>query len=279
MEQTPAETPDRTRALSLVRSGELLDLSTGVSPETPHYSGLAPYRISDWTDPRTSREQLRRAENASNGIGFADERVMMDLHSGTHVDALGHAWLNGEGCGGIGSEEGLGKDRLRRLGADEIPAMVGRGVLLDVAADGPLEGGEAIGPAQLGAAARRGGVEIEPGDLVLIRTGWGALLASDPDRYTASWPGIGIDGARWLSARRPRLVGADNLALEVFPEERRGDCSPVHGHLLVEAGIYILELAMLDELAARGRYEFACLCLPVRYAGASASPVRLTAVL
>lgn len=267
------------RALTLVRTGQLLDLSTPVSPTTPRFPGLLPYEVREWIDPRESRHRLERAEGAENGIGFADERVEMDLHTGTHIDALGHTWVRDAGFGGVAIEDGVGADSLRRLGAEEIPALVGRGVLLDVAADDELEGGEPIGAERLRAAAERDGIELQAGDQVLIRTGWGAVGASDPERYAASWPGIDIEAARWLTSHFPVLVGADNLALEVYPEQRRGEASPVHAHLLVETGIFIVEQADLEELAASGRREFLCLCLPVRYVGATASPVRLAALL
>jgi kynurenine formamidase len=207
-------------AAGLVRSGQIVDLSTPISPRAPRLSVLSPYVMCLWQHPFQSRRD-RAARGVRNGAAFADERVEMDLHTGTHIDALGHAWYHGVGHGGIAVEDAVGPQGLLELGAEHVPPMVARGVLLDAAAvrGRELGAGEVISSTDLERAASSAGCEIGAGDIVLIRTGWGPLYEQDPGRYASSWPGIGIDAARWLTSRRVLAVGADNVALEVSPGE------------------------------------------------------------
>jgi kynurenine formamidase len=273
--------PDAVRAaLALARGGTVVDLSTPISMDAPRMAGMSPYAICWWQHPLSSRRALEQA-GARNGAAFADERIEMDLHTGTHIDALGHAWAAGAGFGGIAVEDAVGAHGLTRLGVEEVPPLIARGVLLDVAATcgRELRGGEVVTTADLQRAADARDCALNAGDIVLIRTGWGRHYAADPERYAASWPGIGIEAARWLTSHDVLAVGADNIALEVYPEERADACAPVHLHMLAGTGTYIIEQANLEELATMRPTSFLCLCLPSRFVGATASPIRLTAVL
>jgi kynurenine formamidase len=269
-------------ALGLVQTGRVVDLSEPVDERTPRWPGLVDYTTDWWNHPAESARALA-AEGATNGPGFADERVTMDLHTGTHIDALGHAFQHSCGHGGVSMDE-VAPDatgRLSRLGVDEIAPIIGRGVLLDVAGTcgRDLAGGDAVTRDDLETAARHSGVQPGAGDVVLVRTGWGRYYSSDRERYARSWPGLDIGAARWCSQREVAAVAADNIALEVVPETDPAIRLPVHLHLLVEAGIPIIEMAALEELAALRATEFLCLCLPLKFRGATASPVRLLAVV
>ena len=88
-----------------------------------------------------------------------------------------------------------------------------RGVCLDIAAlegTAMLEEGFAITVEHIEAACERQGVDIGAGDVVLFHTGWSSLWMVDNSRYGALEPGLGWDGAHWLTERRVSLVGADN---------------------------------------------------------------------
>src|SRR3546814_21047535 len=98
--------------------------------------------------------------------------------------------------------------------------LMGRGVLIDVAG---LKGVEMlpdnyeITVEDLEAALKKQGTTIEPGDAVVIHTGWGKLWAKDSPRYVKSCPGIGVGAALWLAEKDPMLLGADNWPVEVAP--------------------------------------------------------------
>src|SRR5215211_4698227 len=71
-----------------------------------------------------------------------------------------------------------------------------------------------------------------------------------------SSPGIGVAAAEWLVTQDPLLVGADNVPVEVSPNPDAQLSAPVHQIMLVVHGIHLLENLKLDELAAKGVYEF-----------------------
>ena len=89
-------------------------------------------------------------------------------------------------------------------------------------------------------------------------------------------PGITADCAEWLAETGVYLGGADTMTFEFIPagDERL----PVHGILLVDHGIHILENADLESLAAAGVYEFLFVMSPLKIVGATASPVRPIAI-
>jgi len=155
---------------------------------------------------------------------------------------------------------------------------VSRGLLLDVAGEQMLPPEYSITPADLEHAASRAQVEIRAGDVVLVRTGCGALW-SDPAAYLRG-PGVSAAGSSWLIAKEVRAVGADNLAWDVMgpvdPELKV--TLPGHVLLLVRAGIPIIENLYLEELAAAGAHEFTFICLPLKMRGATGSPVRPIAI-
>lgn len=233
-----------------------------------------------WSHPAASRAEHARA-GAENDVGFAVERVELDLHTGTHIDALGHCVIGGFMHGGLTVDEAVTNNGLVRLGIETVPPIIARGVLLDMPAvfGRALESGEVISIDAIGRALERAGSTVEPGDVVLIRTGWAEYYGTDNERFLSGWPGIGIDAAQWLAEQKVVAVGADTHALEVWPPEDRHVHWPVHQELLVHAGIYIVEHASLEELARQGAYRFLCLCLPIRFVGGTASPVRLTAIV
>lgn len=270
------------RALSLVKEGRVIDLSLPISMDSPRHSVyLTPYFMSlaftPWVDEKYHREVL----GAGNGIGFVQERVDLDLHTGTHIDALGHTTVAGKGYNGFTAEEMCGANGLARLGIEHLPPMICRGILADVPGclGRDLDGGEAISEADLRRTLDWQQVTIEEGDFVLVRTNWARFYAKDNARYSESFPGIGLDAGRWLADQGVIGVGSDQLGVEAWPSERAEAPFPVHAELLVNRGVYLLEQAQLDELALERIYEFALLCLAPKWVGATGSPVRLAALI
>ena len=206
--------------------------------------------------------------------------VVMPEHSGTHIDALVHQAENLTLHGGVHVDSGVQTSvGFKQMGVETMAPMVERGVLLDVAGSKRLPPEYAITDADLAHAAEQAGVEIGAGDVVVVRTGYGALW-NKPDEYIRA-AGVGSAGSRWLAAKKVGAVGADNMAFDIAlapPDPELKVSLPGHLILLVRAGIPIIENLNLEELAAAKVYEFVFVCLPLKMRGATGSPVRPIAI-
>jgi kynurenine formamidase len=215
------------------------------------------------------------ARGAPEARTSASGLVVMPEHSGTHIDALAHQAENMILHGGVHVDSGVQTSvGFRILGVDTLEPLVSRGVLLDVARTQRLPADHSITRQELEQAASIEGVEVRAGDVVLVRTGYGALWADAPQYLHAA--GVSAAGSRWLVERGVRAVGADNIAWDVIgpPDAELGVTLPGHMLLLVRAGIPIIENLNLEELAEARVHEFAFVCLPLKMRGATGSPVR-----
>ena len=139
--------------------------------------------------------------------------------------------------------------------------------------------GNPISQNELESATQKQGVQIGEGDVVLIRTGNGALW-QNPGVYLQAG-GVTGSASQWLANKGVRAVGADNMAWDemgLFDPDFKVTL-PGHLILLVRSGIYIIENLFLEELARDQRYEFTFVCLPLKLRGATGSPVRPIAVI
>lgn len=278
MTTTTADThPDRLLAAtqSGVRAYDLGRLLTVGMPQSPNHP---PFWL---TLPRRHGDMVR-----ADGGSAANDLLVMGTHVGTHVDALAHVSHEGRLHGGADAVAAGVGGRFEELGAHTIEPMVCRGVLLDVPAvlDGEdCPAGYEITPDDLDAAVARQATPVNPGDVVLIRSGWGRHFDdADRGRYVgrdSGVPGVGAAGARWLAQRQVRAAGADTIAFECLPAGKGHSELPAHRILLVEHGIYLIEAMALEELARDGVHEFTFIMSPLPLFGATGSPVRPLAVV
>jgi kynurenine formamidase len=220
------------------------------------------------------------ARGAPEARTSASGLVVMPEHSGTHIDALSHQAENMVLHGGVHVDSGVQTSVGFRIhGIETMAPLVGRGVLLDAARDRPLPAEHAITRDELERAATGGGVEIRKGDVVLVRTGFGALWEDGPQYLKAA--GVSANGSRWLIEKGVRAVGADNMAWDVIgpADPDLGVTLPGHLLLLVRAGIPIIENLNLEELAEARVPDFVFVCLPLKMRGATGSPVRPIAIV
>jgi kynurenine formamidase len=169
-----------------------------------------------------------------------------------------------------------------RLGVEEIPPILAPGVLLDVAASkgaDELEPGYAVTAEDLENCCEEQGVDVEAGEVVLVRTGNGRHW-EDEERYLAG-PGMAASASYWLADRHVLAVGADNMAWDVpgLRDPELGCIMPGHLILLARRGIYIIENLVLEDLAASGHRRFDFVCTPLKFVGATGSPVRPVALI
>jgi kynurenine formamidase len=211
----------------------------------------------------------------ADGGSAASELIVTGGHVGTHVDALAHVSQDGLLHGGVEASEAQLGGRFSRLGTDELPIIVARGVLLDVVPEGArrLPPGFPIGPDEL---IQAGGRDLRAGDVALIRTGW-AQLWDDPIAFLShddGVPGVTEAGARWLVDRGIQATGADTTAYEHIPAGQGHALLPAHRVLLVEAGVPIVEMLNLEALARDGIRECCFVLAPLPIVGGTGSPVR-----
>lgn len=274
---------DRSRAaiLARVRGGAVYDLSVEYFIGMPSWQAAGDPRYQLWLTHTPAgtvvADPLGVGPAQNKHVSYTGSAVSMYTHTGTHLDTLTHFGLDGQIYNGFSAREHLGDTGWRVGGAERIPPIVARGVLLDVAASkgvALLPGGYRITREDLIEAARREQVSLQEGDVVLIRTGRMQRYA-DSQAYMANPPGLGLDAARYLIEQgRAMVVGADNLSFEAFPSEVGDNYVPVHTYLLAQMGAPIIELVDLEGLARARVYEFAFVAGSLKLRGADAAPLR-----
>lgn len=258
--------------LNLARAARVFDLGQPYYVGMPHHPNHPPFLFG-----------LNKKHGdyvASNGASSASESIGMGGHTGSHIDALchfSHSGLLHGGTEAAGAQSYGGG--LERFSADTIAPVLRRGVLLDVAGHEGLAALPAdyeITPATMEAVSHEQRIALEPGDVALLRTGWGSYW-DDAARFVSQLhgPGPGEAGAQWLSRAGVFAAGADTLAFELVPSATM----PVHVHLLVESGIHILECLNLEELAAARVYEFLFVAAPLKIRGGTGAPIRPLAMV
>lgn len=229
--------------------------------------------------PRRHGDRVRE-----DGGSAANDIIVLGTHVGTHMDALAHVSHDGVLYGGVDAHELQVGGRFSTHGIDQFEPGVVRGILLDVPAALGLDVCEPayeITPADLDLTLQRQGLVPEPGDVVLVRSGWGQRW-SDGAAYVGAAtgvPGVGASGAAWLAQHRPRAVGADSIAFEHLPAGRGHAVLPAHRVLLVEEGINIIETMNLEEIAVDGVHEFVLALAPLPLVGATGAPLRPLAMV
>lgn len=216
------------------------------------------------------------------GYGGANELLLMSGHSGTHLDAIGHVTRDGVGFGGTPTAElSAGLDGLALNGIDTVAPILRRGVLLDFVKlrGGPVGPEAPITAADIQELLDHDGLTIEPGDCVLVRTGWSRLWETSAVFMgtETGTPGIDVSAAELLCDRGALLIGGETAVVE--HQAAGSHALPVHLHALAERGVHLLENLNLEELGRREERVFIFLCLPLRLKGATGSPVRAVAVI
>lgn len=208
--------------------------------------------------------------------------VTMMEHSGTHIDALCHQACELELFGGVKTDSVESPAGFKQLGIEHVPPIVARAVMLDIARShgvDRLPDHYAITDEELVNCAQFQNVVIERGDVLIVRTGSGAIWNQSEAYLRAA--GLGKTGSIWAANLGVVAVGADNMAWDNLSGERDPETGATlfgHVHLLVKHGIYIIENLNLEQLAADSCYEFTLIVTPLKLNGATGSPVRPIAI-
>ncbi len=216
----------------------------------------------------------------TNKASGNDDLLHFWMGIGSQIDGLGHMGIEHVYYNGNRAEDFVSATGLTKLSIHQLPPIVGRGVLIDMAAHmgkAILPAGTAFNSREIKAAAKAQGVTIGKGDVVLFHTGW-LNVADDTARFMAGEPGLGVDGARYLAGRGVVAVGSDTWGLEVLPSEVEGEAFPVHPELLAKNGVYILENMDTRALAADGVHEFLFVLGQPRFVGAVQAVINPVAI-
>jgi kynurenine formamidase len=288
-------TPERRAAAAgLARRGATFNLDLPLDlPATPFFAHRA---------PPTHRLVGRRDGNSRDDYldGFA-------LQYSSQWDGLRHMRSPRHGFYNWTSDADVDDVVDGRLGIHHVAGhgIVGRGVLLDVArhlearGDAPApDARRELPTALLDEVARAEGVELRVGDVLLLRTGVGAMLHAEAaagkrsaqPRTDYAGPGLEASGATlaWLWDRHVAAVASDNVAVEAWPPASASELELelekafLHFHAIPLLGLTFGELFDLEALAADcardGVYEMLFVGKPLMLRGGVGSPANALAI-
>jgi len=259
------------QAAKLIKTGKTYNLGIIVDKNTPAFP------------PRSlSISVLQPNQIGTSGLGptkttYNDDIFMGWLGIGPQIDGLGHIGVDHVYYNGFKDKDFAKADGLKKLGIEKYPPIVGRGVVLDMAGyfgvkvvkEGtPYRREDIIG------AAKKQGVEIRKGDIVLFHSGWLNLLdgqngvQKDLKRWGSVEPGLGKTGAEYLISKEVVAVGGDTWGLETVPFEKGVGVFEIHQMLIPKNGIVILESIDTRELVKDRGWEFLFVLGPARIRGA-----------
>src|SRR6185436_11661120 len=219
--------PTADDLVKTVKSARVFDLSFVWNDQSPVLSLNPPYAFALNKTHKMTHEIFGQAPG-SRVSWASDIMYFSGQHGAPTIDALGHIGRDLKLHGGVDAVAATATPGgiTNNLGIESFPAdlMVNRAVLLDVARHlnggrpDPLAPDVEITAAHLEQTMKAQGVEVRPGDSLLIRTGWGRYFGTDNARYLGEKsPGPGQDAAGWIIAKKVRLAGDDTATFERRP--------------------------------------------------------------
>lgn len=202
----------------------------------------------------------------------------------THLDALGHMFIDGVGYNGVRQEQAVNMRGLRQLSiAEAADGILTRGVLLDVAgALGQpwLEAGDNVTADVLIQTERHAAVEVREGDAIFVHVGLEARERAQGPEDPALRAGLDVSAVEWLHRRRVAVYSGD--CIERFPETGIAVPMPLHQIGIARMGLMLLDCprmaGLVETCAALGRSTFLLTVAPLVIAGGTGSPVNPIAV-
>lgn len=276
-------TPEkRVRASQVVRKGVTFSLSLPFDrfgPQPPMDVRLNPQHIM-----LTSGSDLLAGTQPKQkgGYGYADDMVIMALQASTHWNALAHMFYdyhmyNNRHCSLV-SSEGAAKNGI----AVAASPIVSRAILLDFPRSFGvpwLPEDHAITIQEIERTLSRQGVAVEPGDILLFRTGHmnRFLESGDWNEYIyTNAPGPGLETLPWLHEHQVAAVASDTWGFEAVPS-KTPLWLPIHAIGIVYMGLMLGENFLLEDwandCAADGVYEAYICAGPIPFSRAVGAPV------
>jgi len=263
----------RLEAVSLARNGRAVSLSR-------------PWAVEPRAENPRPAQQFLFVMDRPHDAGAAMDFYGVSYHgtATTHIDALCHVWDSEGMWDGKKPDETLTFNGANYGTVDAwSDGILTRGVLLDVprhrgtdyvTLDAPVHGWE------LDEIAAAQGVEIRPGDAVMVYSGREKYAADHGGNWAGETarPGLHASCLRFVRDSDISILGWDMM--DASPNEYDLPWS-VHG-VIFAYGVALLDNALLEPLAdacaEEGRYEFMLTINPLNVVGGTGSPVNPIAV-
>ncbi|WP_243732868.1 MULTISPECIES: cyclase family protein [unclassified Rathayibacter] len=262
----------RRRAAEEVRTGRWASLALPVAPASMLGGPFAP------PSPPSPPVQQALLYTGTPPMGMSEVLVVTPHHPAmTHLDAFAHLPVeDGVVYPGRPVGEAVTAGGVQHGSTTSFAAgIVTRGVLLDLAPQGRLPAAHAIIAADLDAAEDRAGVALQPGDALVVRSGWGFSWNSEEQG-----PGMTVDAVTWMHDRGVALYAGD--VGDSFPPLDPEIPMPMHMVALARLGMPLIDSANVEQVSALcaelSRSSFLLSVAPPRLLGLTGVPVNPIAV-
>jgi kynurenine formamidase len=250
-------TPQRTLdAAKLIKLGKSMPLGIAINSNTPAF----PPRSLNLQIVQPNQQGGQKLSAFGFEANYNDDILQTWIGIGSQLDGLGHLGENGQYYNCIDEKEISAITGLTKLGTHTVPPLVGRAVIIDMAAYSGVDvmaAGQHFGPVEIKAAIKSQGIIVREGDIILFHTGWTeGKLESDPAAWGSTEPGLNNAGAEYIASLNPMAVGADTWGLEPIPAPEGDKVFYGHVTFLKHNGIYILETMNIGPLVREGVKEF-----------------------
>ncbi|MEP3578818.1 MAG: cyclase family protein [Sulfitobacter sp.] len=250
-------TAERTlMASKLIKQGKSMPLGITIGSDTPAF----PPRSLNLQVVQPNQQGGQKLSGFGYEGNYNDDVLQTWIGIGSQLDGLGHLGENGKYYNCLDEKEISVITGLTKLGTHDVPPLVGRAVIVDMAKHfgvETMEAGQHFGEADIKAAAEAQNVTMGEGDIILFHTGWtDNKFESEPAAWGGAEPGLNNEGAVYLASLNPMAVGADTWGVESVPPAEGDKLFYGHVTLLKDNGIYILETMNTGPVLRDGVNEF-----------------------
>lgn len=278
------------RGVRAIRSGKVI--TCGELIGSPSGDPIFPSR----TQPTRANTQDRgdydsgKIKPLPGGAQYADDQITMFLQGSTQYDALGHVWYEDQIWNGYPASETIGGMNKASIEPIAERGIVGRGVLLDMAAykgKFALEKGDTLGLEDILGAAEKQSVTIEKHDILCMRIGFLQLLHTQgPKEFYANFNEPGMiyspELVDWFHKMEIPTLCTDTISNEMDFDPETGMQVTLHCALMRNLGITFNEICNFEALAkdchADGQWDFLYVAAPLKVHKGTGSPVNVVAI-
>jgi kynurenine formamidase len=277
----------RLSATQLVKTGDAVSLAWEFDADSQPNDPVPPtramlmngqgIRVDNDSDDKTPPVRLRQ--------GFASEAMGFTYHGSriTHIDALSHVSWDGKLYNNYLVDAAINpRQGARRLDVRGAQNVVTRGILLDVPKHRGIrwvDEGEYITPDEVQSILATEGIDVEPGDILFLRTGNGRRMVEEGVRHMGSVPGPAgyhVANMPFFHERGVAAIGAD-MPNDRNKSEYKTIPNPVHAVSLTTIGMWLIDNCNLERVAQacqeHGTSAFQLSLAALPFIGATGSPI------